>query len=258
MKQSFLVAIVLLSLTLAGWVRGQVSPEQDAAPPKRDMLDAYFADEVWAKVGAQSCLKCHKSGGDAEDSQFVLRDPKRSQGAAQAEALRHNREAFAQMARLKEGEQSRLLLKVVGKLEHGGEEVLKPDSAGYRVLAVLLPPKDIDDPLFAAKRRASQEQRRQLEAIAVRFAQTGFNLKSVFQDWILSDFYRADGLASAVENPQRLAPNTLATDKVKGIRVRPEHLHLALRELAGIEGHAFSKQFPLTVPESERLPNLWG
>ena len=46
---------------------------------------------------------------------------------------------------------------------------------------VLLPPKDLDDPLYAAKRRAYQEQRRQIEAIAARFAKTGFNLKSVLQ-----------------------------------------------------------------------------
>jgi hypothetical protein len=97
-------------------------------------VDSFFADEVWGKVGAQSCLKCHKTGGDAEDSKFVLRDPKRSQGQTQTDALRHNQQAFTQMARLKSGEQSRLLLKVAGKLEHGGEEVLKPDSAGYKVL----------------------------------------------------------------------------------------------------------------------------
>ena len=62
---------------------------------------------------------------------------------------------------------------------------------------VLLPPKDLDDPLYAAKRRAYQEQRRQIEAIAARFAKSGFNLKNVFKDWIVSDFYRADGLATA-------------------------------------------------------------
>ena len=98
-------------------------------------VDILFTDEVWAKVGAQSCLKCHKAGGDAEDSKFVLRDPKRSQGQAETDAMRHNLGAFTQMARLKEGEQSRLLLKVAGQLKHGGEEVLKPASAGYRVLA---------------------------------------------------------------------------------------------------------------------------
>jgi hypothetical protein len=55
-----------------------------------------------------------------------------------------------------------------------------------------------------------------------------------------------------------LDPKTLQTEKEKGVRVRPEHLHLALRELAGIEGHAFNKQFPLGVAEGERLQGLWG
>ena len=60
----------------------------------------FFADEVWARVGAQTCLKCHKSGGDAEDSKFVLIDPQRSQGDARIEAMRHNREVFASAAKL--------------------------------------------------------------------------------------------------------------------------------------------------------------
>src|SRR5687767_10115257 len=34
-----------------------------------------------------------------------------------------------------------------------------------------------------------------------------------------------------------LNPQTLATDKEKGIRVRPEHLHQSLREFAGIAKH---------------------
>lgn len=55
-----------------------------------------------------------------------------------------------------------------------------------------------------------------------------------------------------------LDPRSLQTDKEKGIRMRPEHLHLALRELAGIDGHAFGKQFPLAVPDGERLQGLWG
>ncbi len=55
-----------------------------------------------------------------------------------------------------------------------------------------------------------------------------------------------------------LDPKTLKADKEKGVRVRPEHLHLALQELAGIESHAFSKQFPLGVTEKEKLQGLWG
>jgi hypothetical protein len=98
-------------------------------------LDQYFANEVWAKVGAQVCLECHKTGGDAEESDFILSDPQLSQGSARDGVMRRNREAFTEMARAKEGDQSRLLLKVVGRLKHGGKQVIKPDSAGYRVLA---------------------------------------------------------------------------------------------------------------------------
>ena len=98
-------------------------------------VDSFFADEVWAKVGAQSCLTCHKPGGDAEESQFVLRDPERSPGGEKNDVLRHNRDVFARLARQKEGEDFRILLKVTGGLDHGGEDVLKPDSTGYRILA---------------------------------------------------------------------------------------------------------------------------
>ncbi|MBV9125994.1 MAG: hypothetical protein JO112_21795 [Planctomycetes bacterium] len=73
---------------------------------------------------------------------------------------------------------------------------------GRKVLRV---PKDMNDPLYAARLRAYQEQRRQIEAMAQHFAKSGFNLKVVFKDWILSDFYRADGLATALDNPQRRA-----------------------------------------------------
>ncbi len=53
-------------------------------------------------------------------------------------------------------------------------------------------------------------------------------------------------------------PTTLACDKDKGIRLRPEHIHTALRDFAGISGHAMSKQFPFVVPEKDRLQGLWG
>jgi hypothetical protein len=53
-------------------------------------------------------------------------------------------------------------------------------------------------------------------------------------------------------------PQTLATDREKGVRVRPEHIHEALREFAGIAEHPSSKKFPLGVSEGERLQGLWG
>ena len=53
-------------------------------------------------------------------------------------------------------------------------------------------------------------------------------------------------------------PATLQLAPEKGIRIRPEHLHIALREYAGITDHAMSKLFPLVVPEKEQLVKLWG
>ena len=53
-------------------------------------------------------------------------------------------------------------------------------------------------------------------------------------------------------------PKTLKTDKATGIRVRPEHVHEALRELAGIADHPQAKKFPLGVAEKEKLVGFWG
>ncbi|MDV6033254.1 MAG: DUF1501 domain-containing protein [Phycisphaera sp. RhM] len=54
-----------------------------------------------------------------------------------------------------------------------------------------------------------------------------------------------------------LQPHTLKLDPDLGLRVRPEQVHVALRELAGIGDHSYSKQFPFEVPDSERLKGLW-
>jgi hypothetical protein len=72
---------------------------------------------------------------------------------------------------------------------------------------------------------------------------------------------KGDRVIGATDEKQFLVPvdpKSLKTDKDKGIRMRPEHLHHALRELAGIDAHAFSKQFPLGVTETDRLQGLWG
>jgi uncharacterized protein (DUF1501 family) len=55
-----------------------------------------------------------------------------------------------------------------------------------------------------------------------------------------------------------LNPRTLACDKDKGVRVRPEHIHEALRQFAGIENHSLSKKFPLGVPDTEKLQAFWS
>src|SRR5262245_65496319 len=72
-------------------------------------VDNYFEDEVWAKVGVQKCLTCHKTGGDAEESRFILQDPRKVEGTARDATMRQNRDAFAKMAAAKAQDKSRML-----------------------------------------------------------------------------------------------------------------------------------------------------
>ncbi len=67
---------------------------------------------------------------------------------------------------------------------------------------------------------------------------------------------RVIGATDAGQFAVPIDATTLALDKDKGTRVRPEHLHLALREFADIANHAMAKQFPLVIPEKERLMGL--
>jgi hypothetical protein len=53
-------------------------------------------------------------------------------------------------------------------------------------------------------------------------------------------------------------PQTLTVEKEKGIRIRPEHLHESLRELAGIADHPLAKKFPLGLTDDQKLKNFWG
>ncbi len=98
-------------------------------------LDPYFVNQVWAKLGSQKCLTCHQPGGDAEESEFLLSDPHKASGAAAVEVMRANRDAFVKLAKIMESDQSLLLLKASGELDHGGGIIAAKDSAGYRVLA---------------------------------------------------------------------------------------------------------------------------
>src|SRR5215831_2508796 len=44
---------------------------------------------------------------------------------------------------------------------------------------------------------------------------------------------------------------TLQLDAEKGVRMRPEHIHESLRELAGIADHPFCRKFPLGVADKD-------
>jgi hypothetical protein len=55
-----------------------------------------------------------------------------------------------------------------------------------------------------------------------------------------------------------LDPKTLKLDEHKGVRIRPEHIHESLRELAGIADHPLSKKFPLGLTNRDKLQKFWG
>ncbi len=69
---------------------------------------------------------------------------------------------------------------------------------------------------------------------------------------------RVIGATDEKQFPIPLAPQTLQPTRDKGIRVRPEHVHELLRELAGIADHPLSQKFPLGVAEKEKLRGFWG
>lgn len=100
---------------------------------------------------------------------------------------------------------------------------------------VLLPPDDIDDPSFTQRRTAYREQRRLIESIADRFTRDRFNLKSVFNALILSDFYRVDGLkAESLSAARRAALDDLGVVRL----LSPEQLE---RKLAAVFGKPWNR-----------------
>jgi hypothetical protein len=90
--------------------------------PECFVIDRFFAHEVWTKVGATTCLKCHKVGGDAADSKFLLKDIA-ADASRRTEVLYQNQLAFLRMAKTTAGDSKRLLVKAHGGLDHGGGTV---------------------------------------------------------------------------------------------------------------------------------------
>ena len=69
---------------------------------------------------------------------------------------------------------------------------------------------------------------------------------------------RVIGSTDEKQMPILIEANSLDLNPDVGMRVRPEHIHVALRELAGVADHALSQRFPFKVPVEEKLTRLWG
>ncbi len=161
--RAFPLFLLISSLCLRSAVAGEAAAKDDGSPLVAE--DDHFRDEVWTKVAAQSCLKCHKAGGDAEDTKFVLQDPARDPHPDRLVSLQHNRAAFARMAAKQNEGKSRLLLKATGGLEHEGEQVVKPDSTEYLILAEFV--RRLSVPAEAEPARAAENARPFFEGIAM-------------------------------------------------------------------------------------------
>ena len=94
----------------------------------------------------------------------------------------------------------------------------------------LLPPQSLDDPFYDARSQAYHAQQHEIDAIATRFAAANYNFKTAIKDWVLSDFYRADGLTKPVDSPERMA----ALDDIGIVRLlSPEQLERKVTAIFG-------------------------
>jgi len=84
---------------------------------------------------------------------------------------------------------------------------------------------------------------------------------SIGSIWFLGKGIKGNRVLGATDEKQFAVPfdpKALKLDKEKGIRVKPEHIHESLRELAGIAEHPLSKKFPLGVADKEKMKGLWS
>lgn len=68
---------------------------------------------------------------------------------------------------------------------------------------------------------------------------------------------RVIGATNGEQFAEKVDPENWQVTAEQGIRIRPEHIHLALRELAGIQDHPFSRKFPLELKETANWKRLW-
>lgn len=128
------IAVSCIPLCIAQFAIADETPN----PPRHQgpscfVVDPYFANEVWAKVGETTCFKCHRVDGEASDSNFLLQAT--DDLARRREVLGQNQVAFERMAASIDNEQSRLLVKAAGGMDHGGGAVLTKDASHYAILS---------------------------------------------------------------------------------------------------------------------------
>ena len=128
---------------LGGWAHSFAAQDEppgtpQSSPSKSSAADAscpaadrFFEEQLWSKVVELTCLKCHVTGGEAGETDFVLQAPN---GIHDDQTLHKNCQTIRRIALVQDADQSRLLQKALGGLDHGGGKVVKTDSTAHRIL----------------------------------------------------------------------------------------------------------------------------
>jgi hypothetical protein len=104
-----------------------------ATGPSCQSNDEFFRDRVWRDVLSPRCLSCHVVGGEAESTNFVLRDQD-----ADPTQQEHNMNVFAPISRLEFDGEPWLLLKATADIEHAGGASIEVGSPEYEILEQMI------------------------------------------------------------------------------------------------------------------------
>lgn len=111
---------------------GSSWPPSDPVNPHHDECmddETFFQEKVWRPVLQAQCKNCHNSSGVAKESKLVL------VGSEWGPTyLQHNRDVLHETAINQREGKSILLLKPIGKADHGGGEVLTEGSEAFSAL----------------------------------------------------------------------------------------------------------------------------
>lgn len=116
-----------------------VTPEAQCMP-----LDRFFVREVWAKVANADCAGCHFENGSAGETDFIL-----YHSDGYSDHIERNIESLSKIARERiqdKGFESKLLLKPLGELNHGGGKRFDKDSPSYKIFEEFVNRLDKVDP----------------------------------------------------------------------------------------------------------------
>ena len=123
------IQLVWLSDARSQSVTGGTCLESDSSMGK------LFAVQVLDRVVSTQCQRCHAESGEASESDLVFQTARLGDTVLQRKVTKQNLELLESVAKRYEAGESLLLRKVVGDLDHGGGQVLEPNSHGFRILS---------------------------------------------------------------------------------------------------------------------------